>query len=108
MTFNRFQGARGVLELARTGDPRDIILAGLVEGQRSLVEGQRSAEARLKMLEPLTVAPRGFVRNLTERNPRTAVDPAVYQIISERPKSGLRNFSAAAAKSAPPEEEDES
>ncbi len=105
---NPITKARGVLELARTGDPKDKILADLVEGQRRL-------EARLKVLEPLTVVPDWFLSKhgtahgntlLTKRNLRTAVVPADFQ--SEGRTGLLSSYLTAGEPRSPNEEDDES
>lgn len=107
---NPITKARGVIKLARTGDPKDKILADLIEGQRKV-------EARLKMLEPLTVAsgrPLGTLytyHTLPPDVPHSHILPINVSAGSVDPflvgKGLLDPSLTAGAKTAPPKEEED-
>ena len=95
---NPITKARGVLDLERSGDPKDKILVDLVEGHRRL-------EARLKMLEPLMVTPGWLGLGGLERTGNTLLTAGESLGSLIRRREGLLHALPAGAKSAPPEGE---
>lgn len=97
--------ARGYQELARTGDPRDKILADLTAEIRRL-------DSRVKSLEPLMVAP-GWPPGFVPRAHPTQIGSAQITgapgrtLLTEPLPVDLDTREAAGAKAAPPEEKED-